>query len=170
MNHPVIVPPVPDIADRNHAARVLALTRALRWALPVSPHEGYAKILERLDDLKAEVFHGSRARAREDAVWVAAAAMSLLFALDKHVIVECVAIEVTAELERAQRLFGPYVSPHEGYAVILEELDELWIEVKKGDRVAAWTEAVQVAAVALRFHVDIADEPEEVNERGDENG
>ena len=34
--------------------------------------------------------------------------------------------EVSAELERAERAFPPFNSPHEGYAVIAEELDELW--------------------------------------------
>ena len=38
--------------------------------------------------------------------------------------------EVAAELERAESKFGSYNSSHEGYAVILEELDELWDVVK----------------------------------------
>lgn len=156
MNHPVTT--VVDTVERNTAASAQATILALRQPLPVSPHEGYAKILERHDDLKAEVFHGSRVRARQDAIRVAAEAMGLMLSLAEHVEVTEVADAVAAELMRAQCRFGPYVSPHEGWAVIEEELDELWVEIKKGDRVAMWDEAVQVVAVALRFHVDIAEE------------
>lgn len=54
-------------------------------------------------------------------------------------------------------------SAHEGYAVILEELDELKAEVWKGgseprDRAAMRKEAIHVAAMALRFVRDISDE------------
>ena len=158
MNHPM-TGTLPDLTHRNAAARALALAKLFREPLPVSPYEGYAFILERLDDLKRETFHGSRTRAREDAVRLAAAAMRLLLRLSEHVGIEEVASAVTAELERAQRRFGPYTSPHEGYAVILEECDELWGEICRGAiGPATWDEAVQVAAVALRFHVDIAED------------
>jgi len=64
-------------------------------------------------------------------------------------------LEVLAELDRATAKFGPFNSAHEGYAVILEELDELWDEIKKNDAVNVRKEAVQVAAMALRFLMDI---------------
>lgn len=60
------------------------------------------------------------------------------------------------ELERAQEKFPPFNSAHEGYAVILEEMDELWQEVKHGTKKRQREEAVQVAAMALRFLVDIS--------------
>lgn len=44
--------------------------------------------------------------------------------------IESIAKEVVEELERAEAKFGPFNSSHEGYAVILEELDELWEVVK----------------------------------------
>ncbi len=57
---------------------------------------------------------------------------------------------------------GPFNSAHEGYAVILEELDELWDEVKKkqAERSSETLkkEAVQVGAMAMRFLVDIVSE------------
>lgn len=70
------------------------------------------------------------------------------------------------ELGRAEGLFPTFHSSHEGYAVIREELDELWEAVKRGhDLVApedAAHEAVQVAAMALRFLVDICGSDEDV--------
>ena len=65
--------------------------------------------------------------------------------------------EAIKELLRATAKFGPFNSPHEGYAVILEELDELWDEIKSKDGFASGRlqkEAVQVAAMALRFLYD----------------
>lgn len=67
-----------------------------------------------------------------------------------------VLFDVNAELERATRKFGPMASPHEGYAVILEELEEFWQAVKtKGyTREQARDELLQVAAMAVRCIVD----------------
>lgn len=66
-----------------------------------------------------------------------------------------VAGEVLEELARARAKFPiDQASPHEGYAVLLEELDELWDEVKanhpeRSERMRK--EAIQVAAMAIRF-------------------
>jgi hypothetical protein len=62
--------------------------------------------------------------------------------------------EVTEEYLDAVSKFGPFASPHEGYAVILEELDEMWAEIKRNDIKRAREEAVQVAAMAMRFLID----------------
>jgi len=59
--------------------------------------------------------------------------------------------EVEVELLRAERLHGTFNSLHEGYAVILEELDEVWDTVKRNNYVDARAEAIQVAAMAIRF-------------------
>ena len=61
------------------------------------------------------------------------------------------------ELWKARRKFAPMNGPHEGYAVILEELDELWEEVKakKQDKARMREEAIQVAAMAARFVEDV---------------
>lgn len=47
-------------------------------------------------------------------------------------------------------------SLHEGYAVILEELDEVWREVKlrQPDKRIVYKELVQVAAMAWRMAMD----------------
>lgn len=69
--------------------------------------------------------------------------------------------EVREEVLSASVLHGMMHSAHEGYAVILEEADELWDEVKKNPRKhperaeLMRKEAVQLAAMAIRFLVDI---------------
>lgn len=59
------------------------------------------------------------------------------------------------ELRFATDRFGPMRGTHEGYAVIKEEVDELWDAVKANDTEAARMEAIQVAAMALRFAIDL---------------
>lgn len=53
-------------------------------------------------------------------------------------------------------------SAHEGYGVLLEELDELWAHVKtnqkKRDIDAMRKEAIQVAAMAIRFAAEVCNE------------
>lgn len=68
---------------------------------------------------------------------------------------------VKDELKRATDHHGSFNSCHEGYAVLAEELDELWDEVKanRGATHRGVSEAVQVAAMALRFLVDLCEEP-----------
>ena len=66
---------------------------------------------------------------------------------------------VGAEVERATQNFRPFNSTHEGYAVILGELDELWEEVRRKpsperDK-ALKAEAIQVAAMGVRFLMDV---------------
>ena len=69
--------------------------------------------------------------------------------------------EVGGELSRAEDLFPPFHSAHEAYATLLEEVDELWDEVKKNpakrDLIALRKEAIQVAAMAVRFVRDVCD-------------
>jgi len=67
--------------------------------------------------------------------------------------------QVLNEVDGAVAKFPPFNTAHEGYAVLLEEVDELWehVKVKQGKRdvAAMQKEAVQVAAMALRFALDI---------------
>lgn len=78
--------------------------------------------------------------------------------------VDAVTTEVLHEVLRAMAKFKPFNSAHEGYAVLLEEVDELWGEVKKNqhvrDRPLMRTEAIQCAAMAVRFILDIANDAE----------
>lgn len=64
---------------------------------------------------------------------------------------------VTTELTSAVQEFPAFNGAHEGYAVILEELDEMWAEVKANEPTFAVKEAVQVAAMAIRFILDVSD-------------
>lgn len=62
---------------------------------------------------------------------------------------------VLAELDRATAKFGTFNSGHEGYAIIKEEVDELWNEIKANNPNRAREEAIQVAAMAIRFLIDL---------------
>lgn len=62
-------------------------------------------------------------------------------------------LEVATEFTRAIHLHGHFKSLHDGYAIMLEEFDELWEEIRKRkpDRTALKEEAIQVAAMAMKF-------------------
>ena len=79
---------------------------------------------------------------------------------------------VVAELARAYDKHGtePW-GRHEFYAILLEEVDELWAEIKKGgtepfDREKMEKELIQVAAMTLRYFEtgDRYDQPKESNQ------
>lgn len=77
--------------------------------------------------------------------------------------VNIVMCEVETELKSAVSKFGPFNNSHEGYAVLLEEVDELWNEVKTNQssplrNIKIRKEAIQVAAMAIRLIVDVCDE------------
>lgn len=74
--------------------------------------------------------------------------------------IQSVCNEVAAELLRAKTLFPEkFVNQHEAYAVILEEIDELWDEIKKNqkkyDLPAQRKEAIQGAAMLVRLVVEL---------------
>ncbi len=85
--------------------------------------------------------------------------MADLASYHRHHQVE-IANHALIELIRACERFGPMASPHEGWAVIREELDELWEHVKAntGATEGALIEAIQVAAMALRYALDLCSE------------
>lgn len=68
---------------------------------------------------------------------------------------------IDRELDKATSRFNRFNSPHEGWAVIREELDELWEHVRANtgrDR-EAMVECVQIATMALRYIYDLGDVP-----------
>jgi len=67
---------------------------------------------------------------------------------------------ILMEYHDAIKVHLPFNNPHEGFAVILEELDELWDEIKATKNSVERTdqmkiEAAHLAAMALRFMVDM---------------
>lgn len=69
--------------------------------------------------------------------------------------------DASKELASAMVHFPPLNSAHEAFAVLKEEVDKLWDHVKTSQKLrdiaAMRKEAIQVAAMALRFAQDICD-------------
>lgn len=62
---------------------------------------------------------------------------------------------VRRELENARRKHPtPMRSVHEGYGILKEEVDEMWDDIKVNNLEGARKEAIQVAAMAIRFVID----------------
>lgn len=68
--------------------------------------------------------------------------------------------EIGDEVSRAEERFPAFNSGHEGWAVIKEEMDELWEEVRanRSTAAAARTEAIQIAAMAVRYVRDVSNQ------------
>jgi hypothetical protein len=70
---------------------------------------------------------------------------------------------IEREVMRARAKEHRILSPHDGYAHLIEGLDGLWVSAKATPRV--WThlrsDAVQIAATAVRFILDITDVDDE---------
>jgi hypothetical protein len=65
---------------------------------------------------------------------------------------------VRHEVIRAACLHGPMHTHHEAYAVILEEFQEYWEDVRRDDIPAARKELKEVAAMAVRALHDVTQE------------
>ena len=73
--------------------------------------------------------------------------------------------KILREYDSAKDKYGPFTSPHEGYAVILEELDETWDVIKRRTQRENGTgqnspelmesEIQSVGAMVLSFMVDL---------------
>lgn len=64
--------------------------------------------------------------------------------------------EICNEYIKARAKHPPMRGPHEGYAVLKEEVDELWDEIKGNDPVRARREIIQVAAMALAYLIEVS--------------
>lgn len=64
-------------------------------------------------------------------------------------------IVVDDEIERATKKFGPFHSAMEGQAIVAEEFDEFTHAVRHETKERAREEAVQLAAMAIRFLMDV---------------
>lgn len=83
--------------------------------------------------------------------------------------------QVKREIMRAKTKHPrDFSGPHEAYGVLLEEVDELWDEIKADHfHGSAQKEAMQVAAMAVRYMVEIpvrTDEATKTWDGGDRQG
>lgn len=71
-------------------------------------------------------------------------------------------VDAHVEVLKAMEAWPMTRSAHEGFAVLLEEVDELkahvWMKQKNRDLSEMRKEAIQVAAVALRFAAEVCNE------------
>lgn len=83
--------------------------------------------------------------------------------------VDAILAGVRAEVLAAAYKHAPMNSAHEGYAVIIEEVDELWDHVKAdtGYTDEAMDEAVQIAAMGVRYVLDLSEADVIAPPRGD---
>ena len=66
-------------------------------------------------------------------------------------------LDIKTELLRASKESGSFKSEHEAYAIMLEEFEELWVEIKtNGNRWKKRNEAIQLCAMILRYINDFA--------------
>ncbi len=70
--------------------------------------------------------------------------------------------DIKKEFKFATDNWGAFNSLHEAYAIVLEEVDELWLEVKSSQKRPEHTklarkEAIQVATMAIRLIYDCCD-------------
>jgi|SRR3990167_4828392 len=68
-------------------------------------------------------------------------------------------VDVVNEYGKARAKYQPFHSAHEGYAVLLEEVDELWewVRARSSNRSheAMWQECIQIAAMAMAFATEV---------------
>ena len=74
-------------------------------------------------------------------------------------VIDDVLSELKKELERAVSKFGKFNNAHEGYAVLLEEVDELWDNIKLNQNTPNRLdmirfEAIHVGTMAIRLIID----------------
>lgn len=71
---------------------------------------------------------------------------------------DAILVQLRDELRRAMKKHPPMHSAHEGMSVIREEVDELWAHVMAdtGHTIDARKEALQIAAMGIRYALDVA--------------
>jgi len=69
-------------------------------------------------------------------------------------------IEIEHEYQWAAKRFPPFHSAREGFDILDEEVQELKQAIRHGTKEQARAEAIQVAAMALRFIIDLYETPE----------
>lgn len=65
--------------------------------------------------------------------------------------------KIEYEARRAFAIYNGFASPHEGYAVIKEEVDEFWDDIKDDKYSHASEEAMKIAAMCVQFALQYSD-------------
>lgn len=80
----------------------------------------------------------------------------------ERMVFDRIRLDARQEAVNGRRKWGKFNSAHEAFAVLYEEVDELWDHVKtkqkNRDLNAMKKEAIQVAAMALRFANEVCNE------------
>jgi len=71
--------------------------------------------------------------------------------------------QIRAEVIRARALHPVFASPHEAFAILQEEVDELWADVKANKLAFAIVESIQVAAMAARFIAEFTEDVADID-------
>lgn len=131
---------------RKRAMDLATMTKRAETAEAQAAH--YQKLLQTFASAGHLLIEGAASEMAQEAL--ATAPDSRLYVLAHHPFLA----EVAVELERAQQQHAPMHSTHEAYSVILEELEEFWLEVKKKTRerdpAKMRAELTQLAAMAAR--------------------
>lgn len=79
---------------------------------------------------------------------------------EMHVKLIRIKADMIKELESATDKHGNFPTGFHGYAVIKEELEELWEAIKSKDATLddVRYEAIQIGAMAMRFILDLCDD------------
>jgi hypothetical protein len=158
-----------ETLDADISKVLVGVRRSLEMFKPLnSPHEGYACIKQHLDRLWSTVTANSyRPIDRKiHAYHMSAAAIRYIVDLTPfkpgRSEADKIALAIDAvhtEVKKAMTKHKPMVSVLEAYGVILEEVDELFEEVRpdRGRTTEAQKEALQVAAMGVRFILDVVE-------------
>lgn len=146
--------PVPGLSSRLTSGKGLDIDRFMQdfaAKLNEAPVTADGNVVE------AEIHHAGDDPEDEAAEQQLAEAEGEQRVIDSTDRVEGVLQELLDELERAVRKHDSMNSAHEAHSVIREEVEELWEHVKAdtGYTSAARHEAIQVAAMAIRYVLDL---------------
>ncbi|MBS3648773.1 hypothetical protein KEU06_09165 [Pseudaminobacter sp. 19-2017] len=156
----------PELLDADLAKVMKKVSYAVERAKVLnSPHEGYAYIFASMEQLWKGVTDpaASSTKPLHDGLNLSGAAVRYVLDLTtlSHLPGEDdlqVALDaVEQEVRKATLKHKPMVSGFEAYGVIAEEVDELWELVRpdEGRTRMAQTEALQVAAMGVRYVLDV---------------
>ena len=147
------------MADYNEVEKVAHLGYWQRDDYPdmetVGPVDYHLKWVDYLDRINNELDE----KAEQESLLVEAVTPRFPHILVSDSRMLNIVATVLKEFQQASSNNSQFASAHEGFAILWEEVDELWDEVKKNSKTRDIQlmdgEAKQVAAMAIRFMYDI---------------